>query len=831
MAVRFASSAAPDRSEHGETGPLEWAEGRLTAGSQRLALWDLQVSADLAGESAEFSTRVRNGGDEPRHLESVTLGFRWKGIAEGALGYLKNGWQSWSYTGGRPLTAEGDEAFPSGPWMRGLHHPLAAPPPDRSGWHESSQVSVARDAEGRSCLAGVFEGGTSSALVYWKLDGGEVRVEVELHLGIPVDPGQAISLETVLLALGPNENVLLERFAEGWAHAAEARASATLPVGWCSWYQFFHDVTEDDILRNLDALNASRSEFPVGVVQIDDGYQSQIGDWLATNEKFPRGLAPLAADISAAGFRPGLWTAPFCAVAESETLQTQRDWFLRNFAVGDELQRGLLHPTWTGEGWVHALDTSQVAVHEYLTATFRELTEMGFTYHKLDFLWVVAAQARALDPSLTPAQRLRAGLDAVREGVGEDSFLLGCGCPMGPAVGVVDAMRIGPDVAPHWWPPQDSPAGFEEALPSTRSALRSILSRAWMHRRLWINDPDCLMARTRDTELTEAEVDALAGAIAATAGMPVISDDLPSLDSGDRQRVVDTLLRARTLDAAAATGAARAVGLLEGEVPLGVDAVTAEERWSYRLNVHEEDESADLLGEAMTLGPHESALRREPREVRLGVFCDYDGTFAIQDVGSTLAKTYAGERRVALWDRLASGELNAWSYNMELLDGLELPEETLEAFLQTVEPTPGAAELVQWCEDHAVPFRVLSDGFDRNLDRLQEIHGIRFDYDANKLWYEKGRWRLAPGSPDPTCGCGTGVCKAARIAEFRTRFPNAEVVHIGNGRVSDLCASETADRVFAKDSLAEELQARGVAFEPFLDLHQVREALGKSFFA
>jgi 2-hydroxy-3-keto-5-methylthiopentenyl-1-phosphate phosphatase len=47
------------------------------------------------------------------------------------------------------------------------------------------------------------------------------------------------------------------------------------------------------------------------------------------------------------------------------------------------------------------------------------------------------------------------------------------------------------------------------------------------------------------------------------------------------------------------------------------------------------------------------------------------------------------------------------------------------------------------------------------------------------------------------------------------------VVHIGNGRVSDLCASEASDRVFAKDSLADVLAERGIPFERFVTLHDV----------
>jgi alpha-galactosidase len=103
-------------------------------------------------------------------------------------------------------------------------------------------------------------------------------------------------------------------------------------------------VTEDDVLRNLDALSAARDELPVDVVQIDDGYQRQIGDWLETNEKFPRGLAPLAADIRAAGFTAGLWTAPFCVVGESALFAEHPEWLLQD---ADGPFRGLLHPTWS----------------------------------------------------------------------------------------------------------------------------------------------------------------------------------------------------------------------------------------------------------------------------------------------------------------------------------------------------------------------------------------------------------------------------------------------------------------------------------------------------
>jgi 2-hydroxy-3-keto-5-methylthiopentenyl-1-phosphate phosphatase len=206
----------------------------------------------------------------------------------------------------------------------------------------------------------------------------------------------------------------------------------------------------------------------------------------------------------------------------------------------------------------------------------------------------------------------------------------------------------------------------------------------------------------------------------------------------------------------------------------------------------------------------------------LAVFCDMDGTFLVQDVGSTLVRRYAGGRRPDLWARYERGELTAWEYNMEIIDGLMIPPDELEAFLRSVELDPGAADLVRWCDERDVPFRVLTDGFDYTVTRIRELSGVPFEFDANHLWVEDGGvLRIAAGFLNPNCHCGTGTCKRGRIEAFRVEHPGVEVVHIGNGAVSDLCGAEAADLAFAKDTLAEELRRRGMAFESFTTLHDV----------
>ena len=214
------------------------------------------------------------------------------------------------------------------------------------------------------------------------------------------------------------------------------------------------------------------------------------------------------------------------------------------------------------------------------------------------------------------------------------------------------------------------------------------------------------------------------------------------------------------------------------------------------------------------------------RAAPLAVFCDFDGTFSVQDVGSTLAKRHAGAERPKAWARYEGGEITPWEYNMQILHGLEIPVAELDRFLrEEIDLDPGARRLLAWCEAHEVSFRILSDGFDWNLMRLQAIHGFRVSCASNHLHYDRGRWSLRAGAPDASCGCGTGLCKSAVIRRYREANPGRRLVHIGNGRVSDSCGAVEADQAFAKDSLAEALRARGEPFLPFETLDDVIPAL------
>ena len=292
------------------------------------------------------------------------------------------------------------------------------------------------------------------------------------------------------------------------------------------------------------------------------------------------------------------------------------------------------------------------------------------------------------------------------------------------------------------------------------------------------------MARRRQTQLTEVEGDALGAVIAATGGLVTISDDVPDLGSSSRELIRRCADLARAVDGAGDSGRAWTHDLLATDEPALLVSRAGLYTKLCALNRSDAPRSLPVDLAALRVGKeaqrldveldaHESALHHFDGARQLAVFCDFDGTFSIQDVGSTVAKLYIPDRRAGLWQRYESGELTAWDYTYELLDGLEVSEEQLDAFLRTVDLDPGSVPLLSWCRKLGVPFQILSDGFDRNLEVLQDLHGVEFEYRANHLTFSGGVWRIEPGQPNPSCGCETGTCKGTIISAWRDAHPDA----------------------------------------------------------
>jgi alpha-galactosidase len=534
-----------------------------------LSLGPLALRLDLVDDQIEWS--LANAGATTMPVRAVRLVHTVE--HRGPLRVLRHGYQSWSRTAVAILGLDHDPSTTPGSleMMQGVHHAdqrRAADGELRSEW-----VTVLADHQNDVALAGFVAGTEHDGT--WRLHAiGDDRAELagEAFFGdATFAPGERRTLHPIVTAMGEDPGVLLDDWAAQAGRASRARVDARYQVGWCSWYHYFHDVSEDHIRSNL----ALADEWPFDVFQIDDGYQSAIGDWLTTNRKFPTDLDGTAGAIARAGRDPGIWIAPFIAAPDSQVATEHPDWLAR-LPDGKPLW-GMFNPPWGGgmDGVMYALDTTNPAVVAHLEHVARSLVDAGFTYLKLDFTFAPSFDGVWQDRSRTPAQRVRAGYDAIRRGAGDDTFLLGCGAPLSHVVGVVDGNRIGPDVAPSWERPGDGLGipGYTDVEPSTLHAWIDTLSRSFMHRRLWLNDPDCLMLRTDETAMTPDAVETWARAVAVSGGMALVSDDLALLGPDSRALLDDVVQIGRQVDAAAVAGAAPTCpDLLDAAVPTRLSA-------------------------------------------------------------------------------------------------------------------------------------------------------------------------------------------------------------------------------------------------------------------
>lgn len=340
-----------------------------------------------------------------------------------------------------------------------------------------------------------------------------------------------------------------------WAKEAGRRMRALplpaqLPTGWCSWYRYYGGVTEKDVRRNVAALRELRERLPVRYVQLDDGYQKKVGDWLALNRKFPSGLRGLADAIREAGFVPGIWTAPFFVQRGARLFREHPEWLLHD--PDGELRPLGYHPFWgITDGQVYALDTTHPGAQGYLRHVFGELCAAGFDYFKIDFLFAGLRLGRRYDERLSPVEAYREGLRVIRETIdqapgaaregGGGRYLLGCGAPLLPSVGLVDGMRISPDVKEVWRDPKIAWLTRGASHPAVEQMLPSCMTRAFLHGALWANDPDCLLVRAEASRLTLPEVQTLLTVLSLTGGLLVLSDDVEALPP-DRRALAELAL-------------------------------------------------------------------------------------------------------------------------------------------------------------------------------------------------------------------------------------------------------------------------------------------------
>ena len=299
--------------------------------------------------------------------------------------------------------------------------------------------------------------------------------------------------------------------------------------GYTSWYNYYQEISEDIILRDLRTLSAEKDY--VNTFQIDDGYQTAVGDWLSIDKKkFPHGMKPIADEIHKDGLKAGIWLAPFGAQFNSTVAKHHPDWLIKD-------EKGKPIPVGANWGGFYGIDFYKKEAAEYIRNCFDTiLNDWGFDMVKLDFLY-----ACSIIPmyNKTRGQIACEAMDFIRECVG-DKLILGCGVWMLPCFGKVDYMRIGADMALGWKHSLLRKMMHREDV-STPNAIHNSVYRRCFNGRAFLCDPDVFLLRRTNIKFAPEQQELLAKFIKLFGGVLFMSDNVGDYDKKQLELFHDTL--------------------------------------------------------------------------------------------------------------------------------------------------------------------------------------------------------------------------------------------------------------------------------------------------
>ena len=253
------------------------------------------------------------------------------------------------------------------------------------------------------------------------------------------------------------------KFYEPWTYQVWKEPVA----GWCSWFAYFQDITEEKIKNAADVISEKLAPYGFEYLQIDDGYQQVPAGtpetWLIPNEKFPSGLKSLSDYITGKELKPGIWT--YTSFHQKDFASAHKEYFVLD--VKDEPAYG----NWVG----YVLDGSNPnALNDIIKPIYKGFKETGWKYFKVDALRHLRYEGYNSysqyfeKKNLDLVETYRTFVKTIRNEIGPDNFMLGCWGIRPELIGIIDGCRIGGD-------------GFGYAGLAQYNSFNNVI---------WRNDPD-----------------------------------------------------------------------------------------------------------------------------------------------------------------------------------------------------------------------------------------------------------------------------------------------------------------------------------------------------
>lgn len=456
-------------------------------------------------------------------------------------------------------------------------------------------------------VAGWVTNEKGSGILFSKTENNLVQIDAKIEYGHFRNPaGKTEVSETLAIGYFDDARLGQEQYADLLAKENKIKLPERTAV-YCTWYAEKNGGagSEESSIEIANFIAKNLKKYGLRTVQIDDLWQDggkyngptrgfdrvrkdfvpggpgidgkKIPDLKPT---YPNGLQTTTKAIANAGLKAGIWWLPFARNHQDPEYKDRQDWFAYR-TNGKPFET-----KWGGT----SLDLTNPKVQNHIEYVSKTLQGWGFNYFKMDGLWTGTVTEQIyindgykndsignikplFDPYTPQIQAYRNGLRLIRKATDGKVFLSGCAISQnmrsfGGSIGLVDAMRIGPD--------------FNHDGESIRTGAIRASRLYFLNGKVWWNDPDHCPIREKGNAPTDAgskgigsltRAKLLPSFVAVAGQFNLSSDWLPNLPE-ERLEIMK-----RTM--ASHTGMARPVDAFSKSLPsiwLASDSKTGTDR-------------------------------------------------------------------------------------------------------------------------------------------------------------------------------------------------------------------------------------------------------------
>jgi 2-hydroxy-3-keto-5-methylthiopentenyl-1-phosphate phosphatase len=201
------------------------------------------------------------------------------------------------------------------------------------------------------------------------------------------------------------------------------------------------------------------------------------------------------------------------------------------------------------------------------------------------------------------------------------------------------------------------------------------------------------------------------------------------------------------------------------------------------------------------------------------IFLDFDGTITCRDATDAILEAYAHPEWQRIEQEWVSGRIGSRDCLRQQMALVTATPQEIDSLVDSIEVDAGLVPLLAMCGSHDVPVRIVSDGFDRCLQRILYREALNLGpylaaipMVSSHLEYQSGRWDVTFTAPVVSCEHGCATCKPLVMNTLNPT--DRPTIFVGDG-LSDRFAAASADLVFAKGPLAHYCDQHAIACHPY----------------